>query len=232
MNFFSCNKEDPLTHVPKANTTAHWLLYWRNGGHLRRVQWFHCFTKYTCLKCKSFVCNRGIKCSIPASEDYPGWKSGSSVALIMWSVRRERKVCTRSNCLLQETHDHHGFLEGETDDSDSVKLSPEGTSFSLACASRDFHEYRKIWTPRINQQLIVKPESGNLLATHIYAVGLFTKIRGKIEPHYHWLDICLERFPDFASSFLNTGRYRINCVWLLNFVELRYHKEAWRFPLP
>ena len=27
VNFFSCNKEDPLTHVPKANTTAHGLLY-------------------------------------------------------------------------------------------------------------------------------------------------------------------------------------------------------------
>lgn len=128
-------------------------------------------TKYTCLKCKSFVCNRGITCSIPASEDYPGWKSGSSVALCEACDAKEKFA---SDCLLQETHD------SETDDSDSVKLSAEGTSFSVACASRGFHEYRKIWALRINQQLIVKPESGNLFDP--YAIGLFTKIRGKIEP--------------------------------------------------
>ena len=55
-----------------------------------------------------------------------------------------------------------------------------GTAFSHACASRGFHEYRNIWAPRINQQLIIKPESGNLF--DLYAIGQFTKIRGKIEP--------------------------------------------------
>lgn len=133
-------------------------------------------TKYTCLKCKSFVCNRGIQCSIPASEDYPGWKIGSSVALCEECDGKEKYA---SNCMyaldsLHETYD------SETDDSDSVKQSTKETSFSLACASRGFHEYRKIWAPRINQQLTVKPESENLFDP--YAIGLFTKIRGKIEP--------------------------------------------------
>ena len=62
----------------------------------------------------------------------------------------------------------------------SMELSTDGPSFSLSCAARGFHEYRKIWAPRINQQLIVKHQSGNLFDP--YAIGLFTKIRGKIEP--------------------------------------------------
>ena len=66
----------------------------------------------------------------------------------------------------------------ETDD--SVELSTDGQSFSLSCAARGFHEYRKIWAPTINHELIVKPQTGNLFDP--YAIGLFTKIRGKIEP--------------------------------------------------
>jgi hypothetical protein len=59
-------------------------------------------------------------------------------------------------------------------------LRSAARGFSTSCAARGFHEYRKIWAPRINQQLIVKHQSGNLFDP--YAIGLFTKIRGKIEP--------------------------------------------------
>ena len=31
-------------------------------------------TKCVCLKCDAFACNRSLKCSVPASEIYPGWK--------------------------------------------------------------------------------------------------------------------------------------------------------------
>ena len=133
-------------------------------------------TKYTCLKCKSFVCNRGVKCSVPASEEYPRWKSGSSVALCKHCDDKETYA---SVCFIQE------IFAGETnnsdiENSDSVKRNPEGTSFSLACASRSFQEYRKIWAARINQHLVVKPLSGNIFDP--YAIGLFTRIRGRIEP--------------------------------------------------
>ena len=56
-------------------------------------------TKYTCLKCKSFVCNRGIRRSIPASEEYPGWKSDTSVALC---EACDEKVKISSDSLLQK----------------------------------------------------------------------------------------------------------------------------------
>ena len=57
-------------------------------------------SKYTCLKCKVNVCNREIKCSVPASEDYAGWKSGSSVALCNACDKKETYA---TDCLLQET---------------------------------------------------------------------------------------------------------------------------------
>ena len=131
-------------------------------------------TKYTCLKCESFVCNRGIWCSVPASEEYPGWKCGSSVALC-------------NNCDKKEAYATADIIaeveKEETSDSEtnafSGKESAEETLFWLACASSSFHEYRKIWAPRINQQLVVKPERGNIF--NPFAMSVYTKIRGKIE---------------------------------------------------
>ena len=37
--------------------------------------------KYVCLNCDAFVCNRSLKCSVPASENYPDWKECTKVAL-------------------------------------------------------------------------------------------------------------------------------------------------------
>ena len=36
-------------------------------------------TKYLCLKCNALVCNRSLKCSVPASENYCGWKEWTKV---------------------------------------------------------------------------------------------------------------------------------------------------------
>ena len=137
-------------------------------------------TKYTCLKCKVYVCNRGIKCSVPASEDYPGWKSGSSVALCDTCDKKETYA---TDCPLQKTDSEQSESDpnnAEPDDFNSEEVSTDVPLFSLACAARGFHEYRKIWAPTINQKLIVKPQTRNLFDP--YAIGLFTKIRGKIEP--------------------------------------------------
>ena len=37
--------------------------------------------KYVCLKCYAFACNRHLKCSVPASGNYPGWKEHAKVVL-------------------------------------------------------------------------------------------------------------------------------------------------------
>ena len=126
-------------------------------------------TKYTCLKCKVYVCNRGIKCSVPASEDYPGWKSGSSVALCDTCDKKETYA---TDCPLQKTDSEQSESDpnnAEPDDFNLEEVSTDVPSFSLSCAARGFHEYR-----------IVKPQTRNLFDP--YAIGLFTKIRGKIEP--------------------------------------------------
>ena len=38
-------------------------------------------TKNVCLKCDIFACNSSLKCLVPASETYPGWKECTKVAL-------------------------------------------------------------------------------------------------------------------------------------------------------
>lgn len=128
-----------------------------------------CITKYVCLKCDKFACNRSLECSIPASEDYPGWKECKKVALCLKCDKEEHKSIEKQT---EQTDDPNlqGFEEEEA-----------GTDYKLVipCASRGFHEYRKIWSPKLGQKLIVKREKANVFDP--YAMGLYCKIKGKIE---------------------------------------------------
>ena len=45
-------------------------------------------TKYVCLKSDAFACNRRLKCSDAASENYPGWKECAKVAFCLNAIRR------------------------------------------------------------------------------------------------------------------------------------------------
>ena len=37
--------------------------------------------KYICLKRDAFACKKSLKCSVPASENHPGWKKRTKFAL-------------------------------------------------------------------------------------------------------------------------------------------------------
>ena len=37
-------------------------------------------TKYRCIICDIFICNRNPNCHVPAGEDEEGWQMGSRVA--------------------------------------------------------------------------------------------------------------------------------------------------------
>ena len=93
-------------------------------------------------------------------------------------MRQERNVCNRLPTSKNRFRTDPN--NAEPDDFNSEEVSTDVPLFSLAYAARGFHEYRKIWAPTINQKLIVKPQTRNLFDP--YAIGLFTKIRGKIEP--------------------------------------------------
>ena len=60
-------------------------------------------------------------------------------------------------------------MEGTSDDNDLI----------IGCASRGFHEYRKIWLPKLAQKLTIKCDKVNLFDP--YAIGLYCEIKGKIE---------------------------------------------------
>ena len=60
-------------------------------------------------------------------------------------------------------------LQGTSDDHDLV----------IDCASRGFHEYRKIWLPKLGKRLTVKRDKANLFDP--YSIGLYCQIKGKME---------------------------------------------------
>ena len=48
--------------------------------------------KYLCLKCNALVCNRSLKCSVPASENYCGWKEWTKVVLCFKCDKEEHAI--------------------------------------------------------------------------------------------------------------------------------------------
>ena len=90
-----------------------------------------------------FACNVSLDCSIFVSEDFPGRRVGASVALCM-------------NCDKLENWSANN-MENDTDNAGekiAATLIEQPHVFKLECASRGFHEYRKIWVPRFRQNFL------------------------------------------------------------------------------
>ena len=96
-----------------------------------------------CLKCGMFACNASLDCSIFVSEDFPGRRVGASVAL-----------CT--NCEKLENWSANKMENDKDNAGEKIAATPieQPHVFKFECASRGFHEYRKIWVPRLRQNFL------------------------------------------------------------------------------
>ena len=92
-------------------------------------------TKYVCLRCDAFACNRSLKCSVPASKKYPGWKECPKIAFCFKYDKEEHTAVYWQQDSLEEKENEEKV--GALDD---VELF-------IHCALRGFHEYQKIWLP-------------------------------------------------------------------------------------
>ena len=106
--------------------------------------------KYVSLKCGKFSCNRSLSCSIPAPEDYPGWKECKKVTLFSRCHREgnssdyfEEKQSNNTN--LQDSIEKEKEEVGTSDDNEVM----------IYCASRGFNKYGKIWFAKFGESLIV-----------------------------------------------------------------------------
>ena len=124
-------------------------------------------TSYSCLKCHQPVCNMSLDCSIFASEEYPGWQMGKSVAFC--------KTCDSDPVVVDET-DPDAVIDPM--DVEILMMEQPSNAKVVACASRGFHHYRSFWKPKIHQQLTVRTENGNLHDP--YSCSLSAKSKSKI----------------------------------------------------
>ena len=56
-------------------------------------------TKCTCLKCKSFICNKGAEYFVPTLEEFLGWKAVSVVALWKECDRKGMHASSMKTCI-------------------------------------------------------------------------------------------------------------------------------------
>ena len=90
-------------------------------------------TKYRCFKCNTFACNSSLDCPVFTSESFLGWTAGACVALCeecddleKWKENDEKEYAT-------DVGNHeNGDCQRQED------------SFVSDCASRGFHEYRRV----------------------------------------------------------------------------------------
>ena len=105
-------------------------------------------TKYYCLKCDESVCNMSFDCSIFAFESYPRWTAGEKwVALCKWGESTE--LYADDNGELQHVPDLFEISSDEEDREEMKFILNLMRRNAINCASRGYHEYSRIWQPRI-----------------------------------------------------------------------------------
>ena len=89
-------------------------------------------------------------CSVPASEEYPGWKAGYSIGLCTKCGKAEESF-------LEPPIGYNAAVYDDEAGSEQIDLTIQrDNSFTVHCASHEFHEYRKFWNPKENHNLIVE----------------------------------------------------------------------------
>ena len=96
-------------------------------------------TKYRCIRCQTFICNRSLDCHVPVDENsISGWRIGCQVAFC-------HPCNTISESAVQNGASQYGVKK-----------------FEIHCASRGFHVYREVWRPVLGEFLEMEQDYGNV----------------------------------------------------------------------
>ena len=94
-----------------------------------------------------------------------------------------RKWLLYLKCDKEEYRSEEKQVEGpdepEVKDFEEEEEGTDDYKFRIPCASRGFNKYRKIWSSKLGQKLVVKREKANVFDP--YSMGIYCIIKGKIE---------------------------------------------------
>ena len=118
-----------------------------------------------CVGCGSITKHVCLKCSVPASENYLGWKEC-----------KKGDLCFKCNQEQQATD----YRQDSSDEKENEEVARtlDDVELVIYSASRVVKEYRKIWSSKFGQKRNIKRDKINLFDP--YATGLYCEIRGKI----------------------------------------------------
>ena len=100
--------------------------------------------------------------------------------------------------------------------------------FQINCASREFHVYRNIWSPKIGQNLVVRQEVGN--DHDPFAMSAGANIPGKLT-NFDMVDTYLVRLAAFVIILSITEGLLRREYENHSTDHLVYLMVVWRFPL-
>ena len=92
-----------------------------------------------------------MNCSVFASESFPEWTAGSRVALC--------KECDDLEKWKENDEKENATDVGNQENGDCQR---QKDSFVFYCASRGFHEYRRLWAQRMRHRLSLFFEKSNV----------------------------------------------------------------------
>ena len=120
------------------------------------------------MKCNTIACNSSLDCSVFAPESFPGWTAGSRVALC--------KECNDFEKWKENDEKENATDVGNHENGDCQR---QEDSFVFNCASRGFHECRRVWAPRMGHRLSVFFEKS--IVFYPYAMALARKTVTEIQ---------------------------------------------------
>lgn len=183
-------------------------------------------TRYQCIRCKIYICNRNFDCHVPVDEDdYDDWQLGRRVALChrchdntqaqvsdgevqQESSRDESAEIVDSFLTFENSVEFDNTPSAQEGNQAAFLSPPPSTSshglrvFEIKCASRGFQVYRDVWNPRMGEKLNVQHEHGNVHDP--FALTLSVKRRGSFV-EWEVVGHLPREISRFCYYFLNYG---------------------------
>ena len=160
-------------------------------------------TKYRCIICNIFICNRNPNCHVSVGEEEEGWQMGLRVALChpCHNARNNLPNNGESSVINPGT--------GNTQESNPFTSPPTSSleglrKFEIDCASWGFHFYREIWNPRIGEKLEIEQEYGNV--EDPFAMAIKAKPRFRVR-FWETVGHIPREISRFCHYFINYGGF-------------------------
>ena len=144
-------------------------------------------TKYRCIRCQTFICNRSLDCHVPVDEN----------SISGWHIGRQVAFCHPCNTISESAVQNGASQYG-------------AKKFEIHCASHGFHVYREVWGPVLGESLEMEQDYGNVHDP--FSIAIKAVSRERLTNFEKLVGHIPREISRFCHYFLNYGGALEGCL--------------------